>query len=422
MTPAAGALVVSACVLLQGFFSGSATALASCNRARLEASAAQGHAGAALARQMLEEEDRLFGTCLFGTNLSLIAGTTAAGTVLAAAGYAQVWLLTLLYLPLAVVLGEAVPKVLYRHWADALAPRVARPLRLLQQLLWPVLGVVSGWSALLRHLVGAEESQVRREDIVQLLDEEGAIDPEDRDLIRRLLEMSEITVEEAMTPLVDVKAIPAEATVGQAIAVVLGGGYSRLPVYRERVDNIVGMVDHRDLLYADSDDLPIAGMTRTIRFVPDSKRIDELLREMKDSGQPFAAVVDEYGGSVGIVTMEDLFEQVIGDIEDERDLQGPAIRQLSEREWRVPARTPIEDLEAAIGRKVPPGDYETLAGLLLAVTGRIPETGAVVRIGRLTMVVEAASERAVHMVRVMRSEGGSRSSGVADEASARRVR
>jgi CBS domain containing-hemolysin-like protein len=143
---------------------------------------------------------------------------------------------------------------------------------------------------------------------------------------------------------------------------------------------------------------------KEIRFVPDSKRADVLLREMRDAGEPFAAVVDEYGGSVGIVTMEDLLEQVVGDIEDERDLQGPAIRRLSEREWRVPARTPIEDLEQVIGREIPQGDYETVAGLLLAVTGRIPETGAVVRVGWLTVHVEAASERAVHMVRVVLPE------------------
>jgi CBS domain containing-hemolysin-like protein len=297
-----------------------------------------------------------------------------------------------------------VPKILYRHYADALAPRLARPLRFAQQALWPALFLVSRWSAVLRRMLGAAESKMRREDIVQLLHQEGSIDPEDRDLIRRLLEMSETPVEEAMTPLVDVQAVPEEATVGQAIAVVLSAGHSRLPVYRERVDNIVGMVDHRDLLFAETDDQKIGNLTKPIRFVPDSKRIDELLREMKDAGESFAAVVDEYGGSVGIVTMEDLFEQVIGDIEDERDLQGPAIRQLSEREWRVPARTPIEDLESAIGRKVPAGDYETVAGMLLAVSGRIPETGSVVRIGRVTVFVEAASERAVHLVRVVLPE------------------
>jgi CBS domain containing-hemolysin-like protein len=116
--------------------------------------------------------------------------------------------------------------------------------------------------------------------------------------------------------------------------------------------------------------------------------------------------VDEYGGSVGIVTMEDLLEQVVGDIEDERDLQTPGIRRLNETEWRVPARTPIADLEEAIGRPVPQGDYETVAGLLLAVTGRIPPTGTAVRVGRLVMHVEAATERAVQSVRVVATPDG----------------
>ncbi|MEZ4236150.1 MAG: hemolysin family protein [Myxococcota bacterium] len=340
MNPALGAVVVGGCVLLQGFFSGSEMALVSCNRAKLEARAAAGSAGAALALNMLEQEDRLLGTCLIGTNVCLVAGTTTAGLVLASQGHPEEWLLTLLYLPVGLLFGEALPKLLYRHYADALAPRLAPPLRVVQRGLGVALWGVSRWSALLRRFLGTAESEVRREDIVQLLHQEGSIDPEDRDLIRRLLEMSDLTVEDAMTPLVDMKAVPAEATVEQAIAVVLSAGHSRLPVYRDRVDNIVGMVDHRDLLFAESDDQPVSTLTKPVRFVPDSKRLDELLREMKDTGRSFAAVVDEYGGSVGIVTMEDLFEQVVGDIEDERDTQGPAIRQISEREWRVPPAPP----------------------------------------------------------------------------------
>ncbi|MEQ1503336.1 MAG: hemolysin family protein [Myxococcota bacterium] len=402
MTP--WVLLVGGCLLCQGFFSGSEMALVASNRALLKARAEEGSSGAILALQMLEhEEDRLLATCLIGTNVCLIGGTTVAGSILASSGYPGELLLTALYVPLGLVFGEALPKLVYRHYADALAPRLAPILRAIQLALVPALWVVSKWTNLLKRLLHSTESPIRRQDIVQLLDDrEGhTIDPEDRAFIQRLLAMSEITVEEAMTPLVDVKGVPDTATVGQAIEVVLRGGHSRLPVYRDRVDNITGHVDHRDLLFAASDDAPVSGLMRPIRFVPDSKRADELLREMRETGDPFVAVVDEYGGSVGIVTMEDLLEQVVGDIADERDLQGPAIRRLSEREWRVPARTPIEELEAAIGRQVPPGEYETVAGLLLTLTGRIPQTGAVVRVGRLVFHVEAASERAVHAVRVV---------------------
>jgi putative hemolysin len=402
VNPVAGSVIIGLCLVSQGFFSGSEMALVSSNRALLKTQAEAGSTGAATALRMLGEEERLLGTCLIGTNLSLIAGTTVAGLLLATYGHHDEWLLTVMYVPLVLVIGEALPKVLYRHYADALAPRLAPVLRIIQMLLFPALFVVSQWSKLLERLLGADQPGIRREDIVGLLDDrEGhKIDAEDRAFIKRLLAMSEITAEQAMTPLVDVKAVPEDATVAQAVEIILREGHSRLPVYRDRVDNIVGRIEHRDLLFAPPELTTVASLLKPVRFVPDSKRADEMLREMREQGDPFAAVVDEYGGSVGIVTMEDLLEQVVGAIEDERDLQGPGIRKIGEREWRVPARTPIEDLEQAIDRQVPPGDYETVAGLLLAVTGRIPETGATVRVGRLTFHVEAASERAVHQVRV----------------------
>lgn len=404
MSVEVGVALVALCLVAQGFFSGTEMAMVGSNRALLQARADEGHAGARAALHMLtHEEDRLLATCLVGTNLSLVAGTTVAGVMLAGRGLTEAWVLAALYVPLALVFAEALPKTIYRHNADALAPVLAPILRVIQVALAPALWVVSRWSKGLQRLVRTEHQALQREDIVQLLDDKhgGRIDAEERAMIRRLLAMNELSIGSAMTPLVDVSGIPETLTVAEAVEVVLREGHSRMPVHRDRVDNIVGRVHHRDLLFAPDDTASVATIARPVRFVPDSKRADELLREMREQNDPFAVVVDEYGGSVGIVTMEDLLEQVVGDIEDEGDLQLPGVRKVGEREWRVPARTEIEELEQALGRAVPAGEYETVAGLLLAVTGRIPATGEAVRVGRMTFHVEAASERAVHMVRVV---------------------
>ena len=404
MSASLGLMLVAACLLLQGFFSGSEMALVSANRAILKARADDGHHGAALALDMLErEEDRLLGTCLIGTNLCLIGGTTLFAMVMVQRGVTQEWIQTLLYVPMALIIGEAVPKLVYRHYSDVLAPSLAPPLRAIQSLFAPGLWVVRRWAMLLHSLLTSpEEPDVRREDIVQLLDgEAGPIDPEDRALIQRLLAMNETLVGDCMTPLVDVHALDEDSTVADGVEMVLREGYSRLPVFRDRIDNLIGRVEHRDLLFSDSESDDIAPMVRSVAFVPESKRVDELLREMRAGGDPFAVVVDEYGGSVGIVTLEDLLEEVIGEIEDERDLRTPGIRRIGEREWRVPARTEIEELEEAIGRPLPHGDYETVAGLLLQVTGRIPDPAEVIRVGRITFHVEMASDRAVHQLRVV---------------------
>lgn len=404
MTPSLGLPLVGACLLLQGFFSGSEMALVSANRAMLQARADDGHAGAVLALQMLEhDEDRLLGTCLIGTNLCLIGGTTLFGLVMIQQGVPQEWLQTLLYVPLGLIAGEAVPKLVYRHYSDVLAPVLAGPLRAIQVLFAPFLFMVRQWSRILARLLQSPTGEgVRREDIVQLLDgEAGPIDPEDRALIQRLLAMNETTVGACMTPLVDVKAIEDTATVSEGVEMILRDGFSRLPVYRDRVDNVIGRIEHRDLLFCDADAEQISPMVHPVTFVPESKRVDEMLREMRGSGDPFAVVVDEYGGSVGVVTMEDLLEEVIGEIEDERDLRTPGIRRLGEREWRVPARTEIDELVEAIAHDLPEGNYETVAGLLLGVAGRIPEPGDVFRVARLKFVVEKASDRAILQVRVI---------------------
>ncbi len=405
MTWEVGGALIALFIAIEGFFSGSEMALVSADRARLEARRAEGSRGAALVLELMEEEERVFGACLIGTNIALFCGTSVAGVLLASGGHTEEWKVALAYFPLALLFGEALPKTFFRHWADLVAPVVAYPIRLVQVALTPVLVGLSAWGGFLKRTLRTPDDEgIRREDIVQLLnDRQGhKIDAEDRAFIRRLLAMSDTHVEEAMTPLVDVVAIGESATIAEAIEVVLREGHSRVPVFRDRVDNLQGRVNHKDLLFAKDDQAPVSSVMKPVRFVPETKTVDALLREMRESGDPFAVVVDEYGGSVGIVTMEDLLELVVGDIQDEGDLpqHTPMIRKINDREWKVPARTEIEDLETAVGQSVPPGDYETVAGLLLAATGRIPATGETVRVGRLVFYVEAASERAVHMVRV----------------------
>jgi putative hemolysin len=404
MTFQTGVPLLAVALVAQGFFSGSEMAMVSANRAKLKVEADNGSRGAQLALQMLAHEEQVFGTCLLGTNIALFSGTSIVAAMLLSVGHEEEWLVALCYVPLGLFFGEALPKTLYRHWADTLAPILAYPIRGVQLALWPVLWVLAKWSDLLGRLLRSDHASegMKREDIVQMLDDKHAhhIDAEERAFIRRLLSMHETTVEEAMTPLVDVTAISEELTVARAIEVVLREGHSRMPVYRERVDNIQGQVHHRDLLFCADDAKRVGDVMRPVRFVPETKPVDDLLREMREASDPFAVVVDEYGGSTGIVTSEDLLELVVGDIQDEGDANAPTIRKLGDKEWRVPARVEIDELEAAIGRSVPEGDYETVAGLLLSATGRIPATGETVVVGTLRFTVEAASERAVNVVRV----------------------
>ncbi len=398
---AVGAVI---CLAAQAFFSGSEMAMVSADRLALRTRAAEGQGGAALTLQLLAREDRLLGTCLIGTNLALVTGTTLVAVAL---GWWEVELglgAALIYAPVALVFGETLSKTVFQHHADRLAPLVAFPLRTVQIVLTPALWAVGAWSRALDTLLGrSQRDPVQREEIVGLLGDgdSGEIDEEERRLIRNVFDLSDTPVEDVMTPLVHVHAVEVGATVAQATALVVESGHSRLPVYKDRIDNIVGVIHVRALLFAGRGGDPVEAVMEPVVFVPESKRVDDLLTEMRQRRDPMAVVVDEYGGSVGLVTIEDLLEEVVGEIHDERDRDVPAIQKLGEREWRMPGAAEIDELIEVLDHPLPEGDYETIAGLVLAALGRIPRTGETVKVGALTLHVEEASERAILMLRLV---------------------
>ena len=399
----AGALT---CLVTQAFFSGSEMAMVSADRLALRAAADEGKTGASLSLQLLAREDRLLGTCLIGTNLSLVTGTTLTATLLAWWGVELAIASALVYTPFALILGETLSKTVFQHYADRLAPAVAYPLRAAQLLFAPGLVVVGVWSQALDSVLGrGRREPIRREEIVDLLGEDGEsngeIDADERRLIKRLFVLSETPVEEVMTPLVDVTAVSLDATLEEAAQVAVDSGHSRLVVFEERIDAIVGVVHVRALLFASEGSMQVADLMEPTVFVPESKRVDDLLTEMRHRRDPLVVVVDEYGGSVGLVTIEDLLEEVVGEIRDERDDDEPVIQRLSEHEWRVPARIELDELIEETGYPFPDGDYETIAGLILAGIGRIPRQGETLKLGPLTFHVEEANERAVLSVRVI---------------------
>jgi putative hemolysin len=399
-----GVTLIILCVLMQGFFSGSEMALVSANRVRLQARAQEGNLGASRALELLASEETLLGTCLIGTNLCVVTGSTLATAVVIhlelAEGYAA-----LAFLPVALLFGEAVPKTVYQYHANVIAPAISRPLQMFQRFFSPVLWGVAAWAKILRTWTDrAQVDGVSREDIVELI-EEGSqgIDPEDHQLIQRVFAMSETAVEDCMTPLVDVDAVSVETTVDEVTQMMIQSGHSRYPVYEERIDNLVGVVDCRDLLLVDPKTTVNAVMV-AVKFVPETKKADLLLKELRGSDEHLVAVVDEYGGSVGIVTLEDLLEELVGEIRDERDRVQPMIRRIGHNEWRIPARAEVDALCELLDQPLPHGDYETVAGLLLSHLGRIPKSGEIVRVGNLKFIIERASDRAIEQIRLRRED------------------
>ena len=404
MSPIATIALIGTCVILQGFFSGSEIALVSADRLRLQGDARNGRRGAALALKMLEKPAWTLGTCLVGTNLCLIASSTlAAGLVTRELGLPAA-IAAAFVVPFTLTLGEMVPKALYQHHADRLVHVVVFPLRVVGLVFAPVLTIIELASRALGGSMDDEDPPVTRQELRLLLDSPGAtnISADDRQLIKRVFAFTEATVEDAMVPLIQVVAVPDTATVAEAARRMAESGHSRLPVFTERVDRIDRVILHHDLLTATDWSAPVTSVARASHFVPETKRVDELLLEMRRRRQRMVIAVDEYGGAVGLITVEDLLEEIVGEIEDESDKDPLLVRRSGEREWVASGRAEREHLQEACGLVLPDGDFETVAGFLLSRLGRVPAMGESVRAGPFVVLVSKASQRAVIEVTLRR--------------------
>jgi len=403
-------LLVSVAALVAGeaFFALSEIALISANRARLRALAASGSGAAGCAVALLERPEKLLATALTGTNLCLVsasfAANEAASRVLGEARSA--WAIAVLA-PIILMFGEFLPKAFARRHADRIAALVAYPIRVAMLLLSPVVGLAGGFSRIFMSAVtrgNGPHPFVTREELRAVLRAErrAAFDPEEASLIHRLLGMAGSRVREVMTPLPDVISISASVTHAKAAETIRRHGFSRIPVYQDRTDNIVGVVHTMDLIVAGGEDPGIAPYLRRPLYVPESGKLQQLLDEFRRRGQELAVVVDEYGAASGIVTLEDVLEELVGDILDEFDR--PRIESL-EREasgaFIAQGSIHLSDLSEKLGVKFPRAGYDTLSGFMAHRLQRIPKEGDRVLFEGLTLSVLEAGGRRARRVRIV---------------------
>ena len=401
MTTTVLLLLIVALLPLSGFFSGAEIAMVSADRMKLQADADRGRRGSVVALQMLQQPTRMLGTCLVGNNLAAISMATLGTQLVLNTTDIHPSLAFLLVVPVTLTFGEMIPKAVYQHHADTIVPYVATPLQVLSWVLRPILWLFDRVAS----IAGGDGNNARpvtRADIQVLLD--ATTDPNltaaDKAMIRRVFAFTEAVVEDAMVPLIHVIAVPEETTVADAADQMIKSGHSRLPVYRERVDDITGVVLHQDLMNEKDWTRPVAEIARTPLFVPETKRVDHLLLDLRRARLRMAVAVDEYGGSVGIITVEDLLEEIVGDIEDEMDREKTRVRRVGEREWLAVGHAEREHLENKVGLDLPDGDFETVAGFILTQTGRIPKAGEQVEAQGHLLTVNKANERAIQEVHI----------------------
>jgi putative hemolysin len=404
------AFLLIVCVIAQVFFVAGEAALSACDRNRLRARALAGEADAVRTQRMLDAPQVTRATTLVGANLALLIAVLLVGVELAGAGASALWA-PLIVIPPLLVIGRLIPKAIMQNHADALVSGFAAPLRLASWVLRPLVVVVSAYAGALTRLTRTDKKRafVTRDELAMLIEtapqsDKPEISAEEREMIANVLELSEYTVDELMVPLSEVTALPEDAALGEAALEVADKQHSRMPIYRSRVDDIVGIVHVFDLLQAASrkgENKTVAGLAHPPIYVPQTMKASDLLVQLQSEQQHLAIVVDEYGGAVGICTIEDLLEIIVGDIDDEFDTEPAMIRVERPGVWRVEARTSVARVNAELDVGLPESeDYETVAGYLIEKLRHIPSKGETLGLPHVTLEVVAATDRAIETVRI----------------------
>ncbi len=407
--------ILVACALAQAFFVSAEVALSACDRARLRGRASTGNPAAARAERMLAVPQVTLATTLVGANLATIIAVLAVALELATRGDSPMWA-PLIAVPPLLVLGHLVPKALVQAHADKLVDAIARPLRLASFILRPVVVVVGGYAALLTRITRTERRKafVTRDELAMLIESEPTTDkPEisadEREMIANVFELSEYKIGDLMVPLSEVTALPEDAPILEAALEITDKQHSRMPIYRSRVDDVVGIVHVFDILQAatsgNAAGATVAAYAHPPVYVPETMKATDCLVQLQSEQQHLAIVVDEYGGAVGIVTIEDLLEIIVGDIDDEYDTEESPIKVEKPGVWRIEGRTAVARVNAELELGLPESDdYETLAGLLIEKLRRIPDRGESVTIGGAVIEIAAASDRAIEAVRITKKK------------------
>lgn len=405
-------------LLLSAVFSGSEVALFSLGDTAREALAERGDRSSLRVLHLLERPRQLLITILILNTFVNVGAAITAAILTARLAAAMNWdhtvtlLLEMLVLTFVIlVMSEITPKLIATRHSSAFSRAVSAPIAVLHRILYPVSNLLAQSTRLMRGRVRPGTSRISSDDLKALADvgeAHGTLEEEERDLIYSIVEFGETSVREIMVSRLDVVALPVTASLAEAIELIRATGHSRIPLYVDHLDNILGIVYAKDLLphLPENNGEQHMDWTRSARpaiFVPLGKKLDELLKDFQSKKTHIAIVVDEYGGTAGLVTLEDVLEEIVGEIRDEHDESEDLLyERLDASTFVFYARINLDDVNEVLGidLKTEDYDFETLGGLIFHVTGSIPETGDEIEFESLRMRVVTVENHRIGQVRV----------------------
>lgn len=407
-------LIVAVCICFVAFFSSSEAALMSANRIKLKNLIEKGDKNAILVEKIVSKHERLFATILATENMFIIFASTFAGSV--AEKYFQggngVIISSFVMTIFIVIFGEITPKTFAAQHALNMALFAAKPINFFIHLLSPFVSVLSFISKCIIKLLGVKPDMnpyfLTEEEIRMVISDGakgGVLDKKETEMIEGVFEFSKATAQEVMVPRVRMTCVEADSSVADLLKIITETGHSRVPVQKGSPDNIIGVAYAKDVLkYYDKDltALKTSEIMRQCHYAPETQSIRSLLANLRENKFTIAIIIDEFGGTAGLVTIEMLIEEIVGDIDDEFDNLKPEIEQLENGEWLADAAMGADDAGEKLGIKFPEGDFQTIGGYLIETIGRIPSVGDSVTIEGHELIVEKTDSTHISQIRVRR--------------------
>lgn len=410
-------VVLLVMLIMSAFFSGAETAFTAVNKLRVRNLSEKKVNSAAVLERLLEKPGRVITTLLIGSNIVNIATSTLA-TALVISYFGPHYdialittVVTVIMTILIVVFGEIIPKNIAITHAEKFSLSIAPFLRLVMKVMGPISTFLSGLSRVFIRTIGGnvpEKGSVLTTEELQMMlkvsEEEGIIEEEEKEMIQGIFDLSKIIVREIMTPRTDMACIELNSTVDDVIDIASESGHSRIPVFEDSIDNVKGVIYIKDLLKVTPEDKKkgIKKFIKEAHYVPETKKVDELLSRMRINKNHIAVVVDEYGGTAGVVSIEDILEQIVGEIQDEFDEEDPIkMKKLGENLYSLSAKTSIWEVNELLEINIPESeDYDSLGGFICDIVGEIPLKNRVIEWENLIFKVLDASKQQVLMVQV----------------------
>lgn len=410
-------LVLIVLLFFSAFFSASETALTSLSHLRIQRLLEKKVPGAKLLAKLKENPSGFLSTILIGNNLVNIAAAALATTIAIQLSEAGGWggvgiavsLATGLTTFLILVFGEITPKTLAINKAEQFS-LVATPIIFgLQVILTPIAYLIGFFSRPLIWLLGGKSPEkgpfITEEEINLVLaagEKEGVIEEEEREMISSIFEFGDTIVREVMTPRPDIVAAEVTEPLARVMEQIMESGHSRVPVYEGTLDNVIGVIYAKDLLRHKEAGTAVRDIVRQAIFVPETKKISELLHEMQSARTHVALIVDEYGMTSGLVTMEDLIEEIVGEIHDEFEREEKAIEKIDETTVMVSGKLSISDINDRLGINLPEEEYDTIGGFVFGKLGKLPAVGNVLRFDNLLISVERLHRRRITRLKIVK--------------------